>query len=220
MEYPNMPPDHYQRKASRTECDQNEAATRYNDLTAVRLNHAVIGMMGEVGELAGTLERWLHYGQGLDLVNVKEELGDLMWYVALACNALGIKLDDVMFSNIQKLRARFPEKFDQEKAKEHNRDREQEARVVAGNPTPSTPKPSAYHQDQLSKSYPRLCSRCGVTPVHKRNQRGWCTYCVMVDEKREKETEKRLEERKRTAQSLYGKEQTGHGFAEPPEGDE
>jgi len=37
------------------------------------------------------------------------ELGDIMWYVAQACMALGVTLDDVVARNVQKLLKRYPE---------------------------------------------------------------------------------------------------------------
>jgi hypothetical protein len=72
----------------------------------------------------------LFYHQRLDEDNLKEEIGDLLWYVALICNTLGIQMSDCMESNIRKLQKRFPEKFDQELAKEENRDRESEMEAV------------------------------------------------------------------------------------------
>ena len=36
------------------------------------------------------------------------ELGDLMWYVAQACMALGVSFDEVVARNVKKLEARYP----------------------------------------------------------------------------------------------------------------
>ena len=35
-----------------------------------------------------------------DVVNMKEEIGDIMWYVALLCNTHGIDLKQVMQTNM------------------------------------------------------------------------------------------------------------------------
>jgi len=59
-------------------------------------------------------------GAPLDLVNVLEEFGDINWYEAIASSATGIKLDDVLNANIDKLKKRFPEKFTSDEA--NNRD--------------------------------------------------------------------------------------------------
>ena len=75
-----MTADEYQALAARTECDQKRSLERLcfnrevTQLLPIRLNHAVIGMMGEVGELVSQLEKWIYYGRPLDVVNVSEEL--------------------------------------------------------------------------------------------------------------------------------------------------
>lgn len=125
-----MNPLDYQKLASRTECEQGKVCDRMADvypvdptgtgprdlLLPVRLNHAVLGMAGEVGELAGALEKWLYYGRALDRENVIEEMGDLLWYVAQLCNAVGVDMSAVMEANILKLRARYPEKYSNSEA--------------------------------------------------------------------------------------------------------
>ena len=42
------------------------------------------------------------------LITLKIELGDVMWYVAQACMALDISLEEVMDRNIDKLSKRYP----------------------------------------------------------------------------------------------------------------
>ena len=123
-------PNEYQKLAERTECDQNKSLDRMYNYKAVRLNHAVLGLSGEIGELAAAVERWIYYGQTLDQINIQEELGDCLWYIAEACNDLGINMSDLMTSNIAKLKQRYPEKFDSTKALEENRDREAEAKAI------------------------------------------------------------------------------------------
>ncbi|MCG7628971.1 hypothetical protein MHM88_14260 [Epibacterium sp. MM17-32] len=53
-----------------------------------RLLHAAIGACTEVGEL-------LLANEG-DVTNVKEEMGDICWYVAIACSELGIWFEDLL----------------------------------------------------------------------------------------------------------------------------
>ena len=91
-----MNPNDYQKLAKRTECDEELASQRkvVEDTThlpyfrATRLTHAAFGLSSEIGEFNDALKKWLYYGQELDETNLAEELGDLLWYVALACNAL------------------------------------------------------------------------------------------------------------------------------------
>ena len=47
----------------------------------------------------------------VNLEHMKKELGDCLWMIAEACNALGTDIDTVMQMNIDKLKARYPEGF-------------------------------------------------------------------------------------------------------------
>lgn len=75
---------------------------------------AALGLCGEAGEFADRVKK--HYAQGhpLDTDKLAEELGDICWYVALACDALGFALGDVMQANVDKLLRRYPAKFSTE----------------------------------------------------------------------------------------------------------
>ena len=93
--------------------------------------HGAIGIGTEAGELLDTFKRNIFYGKPLDTVNIKEELGDIMWYVAILCRELELDMDDVLQTNIDKLRARYPEKFTSHHAL--NRDLDNERRILEGN---------------------------------------------------------------------------------------
>ena len=124
-----MKPVEYQQLAERTEANPVAAAI---EIREIRLIHAALGLCSEAGELSDSLKKTLYYGQDLDVENLKEELGDCLWYIALACNALGFDMGDVMAENIAKLMQRYPEKFSEEKALEENRDREAEQNAAKG----------------------------------------------------------------------------------------
>ena len=118
-----MDPNDYQKLAERTESGQFDSLQN-------RLIHAVLGIQSEGGELADNVKKWKYYFQNLDVENLKEELGDCLWYIALACNACGFSLSDVMEGNIRKLQKRYPQKFDTDLAKEENRDRKAEMKAL------------------------------------------------------------------------------------------
>ena len=63
-----------------------------------------------------------------NVVNLKEELGDALWYIAIICKELDIHISDIMMTNIEKLKARYGEKFSEEKAL--NRDLEVELEIL------------------------------------------------------------------------------------------
>jgi len=78
--------------------------------------HMIMGMQTEAAEIADVYKKYIAYGKPLDLFNVKEELGDLMWYVANMCNQQGWDLSEILATNIEKLKARYPDKFTNEQA--------------------------------------------------------------------------------------------------------
>lgn len=79
------------------------------------MNHALHGMVAEVGELHGLFQK--HY-QGHPIVkeHAKKELGDLLWFVAEFCTALGWDFEQIAQMNIDKLKARYPDGFDPDKS--------------------------------------------------------------------------------------------------------
>lgn len=94
----------------------------------LRLLHAGLGMLTEAHEfLKPVLESILHM-EPLDFVNLKEELGDSMWYGAIACDVLGTTMEIEQERNIAKLSLRYPEKFSSDKA--INRDTSAERKVL------------------------------------------------------------------------------------------
>ena len=52
----------------------------------------------------------------LDVKNIVEEMGDIMWFIALMCKTLNISMEDVAVNNIAKLYERYPEKYSDEDA--------------------------------------------------------------------------------------------------------
>lgn len=86
-----------------------------NDLIPIRLNHSIIGLSGEVGELATLLQKIVYYGKEMSKEEIKlkfkEEFGDCLWYLAEGMNALGLDMTEVMEANIAKLKVRYPEKY-------------------------------------------------------------------------------------------------------------
>jgi NTP pyrophosphatase (non-canonical NTP hydrolase) len=86
----------------------------------------VLGMQTEAAEIADVYKKALAYKKPIDFVNVKEELGDLMWYIANMCNIHGWNMEDILDTNIAKLEARYPEKFTEENALNRNLEKERD----------------------------------------------------------------------------------------------
>lgn len=101
----DMNANEYQRKAMRT------ATHKCYDLA-----NAALGLTGEAGEVADIIKKHLYQGHDLYPSEVIEELGDVLWYVALTCDVLHVSLDDVMRLNVEKLMKRYPDGFDSNKS--------------------------------------------------------------------------------------------------------
>ena len=73
------------------------------------LAHALIGISSEAGELLDEFKKWRFYNDGRQFPQnmLEEELGDVLYYVFAACNELGVKPEDIMFKNRNKLRERY-----------------------------------------------------------------------------------------------------------------
>ena len=77
---------------------------------------AAIGLGSEGGEFNEIVKKIFFQGKPLNEENIfhmKRELGDIAWYWANACNALGLDPNEVLAENVNKLQARYPGgKFD------------------------------------------------------------------------------------------------------------
>jgi NTP pyrophosphatase (non-canonical NTP hydrolase) len=98
------------------------------DLIDQRILHGAIGCSTEAGELLDSVKKSLFYNRQLDLVNVEEELGDLLWYMALIVDACGFDFGVILDKNIRKLKIRYPEQFTDTNAE--NRDLQAERKEL------------------------------------------------------------------------------------------
>ena len=77
--------------------------------------HALHGMVGEIGEIHSIYQK-LYQGHEFDEEHLKKELGDLMWFIAEYCTAREWHLNDICQMNIDKLKARFPDGFEDKRS--------------------------------------------------------------------------------------------------------
>lgn len=88
----------------------------------MRVIHGILGYCTESSEM---LESLVNYYTAedkavYDLVNLKEELGDVDWYKAILLDELKISESDIRQKVINKLRERYGEKFTEEAAVNRN----------------------------------------------------------------------------------------------------
>lgn len=102
-----MTGNEYQKKALRTANGRKQSDLIVN---------GVMGLNGEAGECIDIVKKHLFQGHALDRDKLIDELGDVLWYIAITCEGLGTTMDDVMEHNIEKLMKRYPEGFDTERS--------------------------------------------------------------------------------------------------------
>lgn len=102
--------------------DFTEIAKRLSDPSRIRLLHAALGMQTEVAEFADALKKHLFYGKPLDMTNLTEEIGDTFWYLAIACDELGMDFEVIWELIIAKLKSRYGDKFNEDGAVNRNLD--------------------------------------------------------------------------------------------------
>lgn len=88
-----------------------------SNIHLTRCLHAIIGIMTEVGELVDSFVHHVYGEKPLDWTNIVEEVGDLMWYVVILFDILRMfgstEPLTVLQLNIDKLRARYGERFNE-----------------------------------------------------------------------------------------------------------
>ena len=83
--------------------------TNENVIRLVAVTYDGLGL-GEAGEVQGKIKKIIRDNGGIitkeATEEIKKELGDTLWYIASMCENLGITLEDVANSNIEKLNDR------------------------------------------------------------------------------------------------------------------
>lgn len=79
----------------------------------ISLNYSALGLAGEAGEVANKVKKIIRDDgskiTALKRKELKNELGDVLWYCAAVATELGLSLDDVAQLNLDKLRKRKEE---------------------------------------------------------------------------------------------------------------
>lgn len=79
-----------------------------------RLMVAALGLAGEAGEFANLVKKMTTHGHDFDPDALKDELGDVLWYLAEAATASGLDLNLIAQENVDKLLKRYPDGFSQQ----------------------------------------------------------------------------------------------------------
>jgi NTP pyrophosphatase (non-canonical NTP hydrolase) len=82
------------------------------DETKQMINYA-LGLAGEAGELINVIKKHQFHAAPLELTEtrVRDEMGDVLWYLAAIASWYSIDLAEVAAQNIEKLERRYPDGF-------------------------------------------------------------------------------------------------------------
>lgn len=76
-----------------------------------RLSILSLGLTEEAGEVAGKIKKMLRNNDGVVtdqfVVDVKKELGDVLWYLTKLGHHFGLTLEEIAASNVEKLASRM-----------------------------------------------------------------------------------------------------------------
>jgi len=70
-----------------------------------------LGIAGEAGEVVDLVKKHVYHGHPEDRGQLAEELGDVLWYVAVLAASQGLSLRQVALLNLEKLEKRYPGGF-------------------------------------------------------------------------------------------------------------
>jgi len=75
---------------------------------------ASVGLSAEAGEFTEIVKKMMFQGKPLNeenKIHLKKELGDIMFYVMIACTALGATGEEIIDMNVDKLSNRYKDGF-------------------------------------------------------------------------------------------------------------
>lgn len=77
-----------------------------------KIFYPALGLGEEAGEVLGKIKKWLRGDDGEGAMSeerkqsLKEELGDVLWYLAILAEDIGFTFEEVAKTNVEKLQSR------------------------------------------------------------------------------------------------------------------
>ena len=91
--------------------------TRRSDLSIEeQMKNASMGLVGEAGEVTDIIKKYAYQGHELEIEELIDELGDVMYYLCWLCILLQIDFSETCFNNMNKLTKRYPNGFEAERS--------------------------------------------------------------------------------------------------------
>ncbi len=66
-----------------------------------------LGVGGEAGEVMEIIKKGFRPGKEVDVAHLKEEIGDVLWYLAVLADTYDLDLEEIALDNIDKLERRY-----------------------------------------------------------------------------------------------------------------
>lgn len=82
---------------------------------AETLRHGLHTLAAETGEVHGLFQKE-YQGHELEREHLIKEIGDVLWALAEICTVCDLDMSEVAETNIEKLKARFPNGFEEERS--------------------------------------------------------------------------------------------------------
>ena len=76
------------------------------------VSNMIFGANGELGEITDILKKHFYQGHELNVEHLKEELGDVMYYIVNLASMFNLEMGDILSYNVDKLAKRYPNGFD------------------------------------------------------------------------------------------------------------
>ena len=109
--------------------------------------HMAVGVSTEANELLDAFKKHTIYQKPLDVENVKEELGDLLFYMSNLMQSVGLTFEEILQHNIDKLSVRYSSGSYSNKQAQERADKVLEENCV--------------NLETLSNDYLELCQKVG-----------------------------------------------------------
>ncbi len=95
----------------------NQTALYPQEPAAVAMSYLTLGLCGESGEVAEIIKKMLRKGIPMSTLKdqaadnqlrkqIKEELGDVLWYIGQLCEQCELSMEEIAKDNIRKLELR------------------------------------------------------------------------------------------------------------------
>lgn len=110
MKFEQYTQDDYQVEAART-------AGKFKALDDM-IVFAAMEINAEAGEVANIVYKYVWQKHDLNHDGIIEELGDVLWGIAIMATAMDTSLTEIMQYNIRKLRKRYPDGFDSDRSRD------------------------------------------------------------------------------------------------------